>query len=105
MNEPFPHPRLKADPLYHRQWMLPENTAEADDGRQADAEADFDQTGYELPPWREPVTDLRQGSLFSDDCVQLEPPDDEPVFALPDCGSAPAEEDFIQADAPDRFGE
>ena len=95
--------RSKTDPLYHRQWMLAHSTEDPDDAWQPDAEDDFDQTGFELPPWREATCDPRQGSLFPDYACQSSPPDGEPVFALTGRPADPAD-DFIQPDAPDSFG-
>ncbi len=95
--------RSKADPLYHRRWMLARTTEDPDDGAQADAETDFDQTGFELPPWRELASDLRQGSLFPDYVCQSDPPEGEPVFALAGRQAEPAD-DYSQPDAPDSFG-
>ena len=97
------HPRIKADSLYHRQWMLAGPADEQDDGAQADAENDFDQTGFELPPWREPAADPAQASLFPDYACQSEPPEGEPVFALAGSQAEPAD-DHIQPDAPDCSG-
>jgi hypothetical protein len=94
--------RSKADPLYHRRWMLARTTEDPDDSAQADATDDFDQTGFELPPWREPASDPRQASLFPDYACQSEASEGEPVFAFtgpqPDC-----DDDYRQPDAPDGF--
>lgn len=74
--------------------MLP---AATDEGWQPDAGGDFDETGFELPPWREPRTDPRQALLFADDGIQADPPDTEPVFEWAD--AAADADDFIQPDA------
>lgn len=97
------HPRSKADPLYHRQWMLAREADEADAGPQADAADDFDQTGFELPPWREPAADPRLATLFPDYDGQAEPPEGEPVFVLNGSQAEPAD-DYVQPDATDSFG-
>ena len=97
------HPRIKADPLYHRQWMLAHITEDTDDAWQPDAADDFDQTGFELPPWREAASDPRQGSLFPDYTCQSSPPDGEPVFAITARQAEPAD-DYSQPDAPGSFG-
>jgi hypothetical protein len=95
--------RNKADPLYHRQWMLAREADGADDGPQSDAEDDFDQTGFELPPWRETHADPRQAMLFPDYAGQAEAPEGEPVFTLAGPQAEP-QDDHIQPDAPDSFG-
>lgn len=94
------HPRIKTDPLYYRQWMLPPAPADHDECWQPDAEADFDQAGFELPPWRAPATDPGQGSLFPEYAAQSDSSADEPVFVLTGRQSEP-EDDYIQPDAPD----
>lgn len=96
-------PRSKADPLYHRQWMLAQEADGADDGPQSDAADDFDQTGFELPPWRELHVDQRQSTLFPDYAGQAEAPDGEPVFVLSGSQAEPPN-DYVQPDAPDSFG-
>ncbi len=98
--KPLDLPRSKTDPLYHRQWMLAPEADRADDGPQSDAADDFDQTGFELPPWRDPPADPRQALLFADYAGQTDPPDGEPVFMLADTTAEPAD-DFAQPDAPD----
>ncbi|MSU47002.1 MAG: hypothetical protein EXS42_07765 [Lacunisphaera sp.] len=97
------HPRIKADPLHHRQWMLARTTEAQDDGWQPDSADDFDQTGFELPPWREPASDPRQGSLFPDYACQSDPPEGERVFAITGRQAEPAD-DYSQPNAPDSFG-
>lgn len=72
---PSSYPHRKTDPLYHRRWMLPPASEDADEGWQIDAEVSFDQTGFDLPPCREPSADPRQGSLFPDDGLQADPPE------------------------------
>lgn len=84
--------------------MLPETPATPDECWQPDADESFEQTGIELPPWREPRTDPRQVLLFADDGIQADPPDGEPVFTLPD-STAEFNDDFIQPDAPDDAGQ
>ncbi len=102
-------PRIKTDPLYHRQWMLarqgglPPAPTDHAESWQPDSEPDFDAMGFELPPWRTPSTDPRQTSLFPDYAVQAEPPEGEPVFSLAGTRSE-SEDDHIQPDAPDSFG-
>jgi hypothetical protein len=98
---PLELPRGKTDPLYHRRWMLPEVP---DEGCQPDAKESFNQTGFELPPWREPRTDPRQVLLFADDAIQADPPDSEPVFAFGN-SAAEADDDYIQPDATDDVGQ
>lgn len=93
-------PRSKADPLYHRQWMLTREADGADDGPQPDAADDFDQIGFELPPWRTPHADPRQGTLFPDYTGQTEAPDGEPVFVLAGAQAEP-EDNHIQPDTPE----
>ena len=83
--------------------MLTRETDDDDDGPQSDAAGDFDQTGFELPPWREPAADPRQATLFPDYAGQAEPPAGEPVFSLSGSQAEPAD-DYIQSDAPDCFG-
>lgn len=101
--KPLDLPRSKADPLYHRRWMLPGVMEDPGVSEQADAADDFDQTGFELPPWREPAADPRQGSLFPDYACQSVPSDDEPVFVLAEVQAEPGD-DHIQPDARDSFG-
>lgn len=97
------HPRIKTDPLYHRQWMLPPAPTDHDESWQPDVEADFDASGFELPPWHEPAADPRQATPFPDYDGQAEPPEGEPVFVFSGSQAKPAD-DNVQPDAPDSFG-
>jgi hypothetical protein len=91
----LPYPRPRAEPLRYRAELM------------APGE-DLDQTGFKLPPAPEAEADaIGQGQLFTDDCVQPDAADGEPIFwserspASLGFSAAQKPDDCIQADAPD----